>query len=141
MQLLGLSLTEARQDLFQRLAVFAGGCTMEAIAALAAPSVGLDGTLVAALQSLVDTSLLHKTSSSDGEPRFATLETIRQLAGRVEKAQAENTPKSDLLAGLKQWADTLQPAGKADNPDNPTHPPQPQPGPNPGPNPNPGQYP
>jgi hypothetical protein len=44
--------------------------------------------------------------------RRATLETIRQLAGRMEKAQAENTTKSDLLAGLKQWADTLQPAGK-----------------------------
>jgi hypothetical protein len=44
--------------------------------------------------------------------RRATLETIRQLVGRIEKAQAEGTPKSDLLAGLKQWADTLQPAGK-----------------------------
>jgi hypothetical protein len=44
--------------------------------------------------------------------RRVTLETIRQLCGRIEKAQSENTPKSDLLAGLKQWADTLQPAGK-----------------------------
>jgi hypothetical protein len=44
--------------------------------------------------------------------RRATLETIRQLAGRIDKAQAEGTTKSDLLAGLKQWADTLQPAGK-----------------------------
>ena len=44
--------------------------------------------------------------------RRVTLETIRQLAGRIEKAQAEGTPKSDLLAALKQWADTLQPAGK-----------------------------
>ena len=44
--------------------------------------------------------------------RRATLETIRQLAGRIEKAQAEGTAKSDLLAGLKQWADTLQPPGK-----------------------------
>jgi hypothetical protein len=44
--------------------------------------------------------------------RRATLETIRQLAGRIEKAQAGGTAKSDLLAGLKQWADTLQPPGK-----------------------------
>ena len=44
--------------------------------------------------------------------RRVTLETIRQLAGRIEKAQAEGTTKSDLLAGLKQWADTLQPVGK-----------------------------
>ena len=34
--------------------------------------------------------------------RRVTLETIRQLAGRIEKAQAEGTAKSDLLAGLKQ---------------------------------------
>ena len=44
--------------------------------------------------------------------RRATLETIRQLAGRIEKAQAEGTAKSDLLAGLKQWAEGLQPPGK-----------------------------
>ena len=44
--------------------------------------------------------------------RRFTLETTRQLIARIEKAQAEGTPKSDLLAGLKQWADTLRPAGK-----------------------------
>ena len=44
--------------------------------------------------------------------RRATLETVRQLAGRIEKAQAEGTSKDDLRAGLKQWADGLQPAGK-----------------------------
>jgi hypothetical protein len=44
--------------------------------------------------------------------RRATLETIRQLAGRIGKAQAEGTPKDDLRASLRQWADTLQPAGK-----------------------------
>jgi hypothetical protein len=44
--------------------------------------------------------------------RRAMLETIRELCVRVEKAQAAGTPKSDFLASLKQWADTLQPAGK-----------------------------
>jgi hypothetical protein len=44
--------------------------------------------------------------------RRATLETTRQLIGRVEKAQAEGTARADVIAGLKQWADTLQPAGK-----------------------------
>jgi hypothetical protein len=44
--------------------------------------------------------------------RRATLDTIRQLCVFIEKAQAADTPKSDLLAGLKQWTDTLQPAGK-----------------------------
>ena len=44
--------------------------------------------------------------------RRATLETTRQVIARIEKAQSEGTPKSELLAGLRQWADTLQPAGK-----------------------------
>jgi hypothetical protein len=46
--------------------------------------------------------------------RRFTLETTRQLIGRIEKAQSEGTPKSAAVAGLKQWADTLQPPpGKA----------------------------
>jgi hypothetical protein len=44
--------------------------------------------------------------------RRAMLDTIRQLIARVEKAQTEKTAKPELVAGLKQWADTMQPAGK-----------------------------
>jgi hypothetical protein len=44
--------------------------------------------------------------------RRGMLETTRQLIARIEKAQSEGTPKSELAAGLKQWADTLQPPGK-----------------------------
>ena len=45
--------------------------------------------------------------------RRAMIETIRQLIGRLEKAQTDSTPKSEVAAALKQWADTLQPQGKA----------------------------
>src|SRR5450432_2262082 len=38
--------------------------------------------------------------------RRATLDTIRQLIARVEKGQAESTPKAALVADLKQWTDT-----------------------------------
>jgi hypothetical protein len=44
--------------------------------------------------------------------RRTTLETIRQLIARIEKAQTGGTPKSAVATDLKQWADTLQPAGK-----------------------------
>ncbi len=44
--------------------------------------------------------------------RRSMLETTRQLIGRIEKAQAEGTAKGEVVAGLRQWADTLQPAGK-----------------------------
>jgi hypothetical protein len=65
---------------------------------------------------------LYASGSTAGVPekiaqlinrRRVMIETIRQLIGRLEKARAESTPKSDVVAALKQWADTLQPQGKA----------------------------
>ena len=44
--------------------------------------------------------------------RRSMLETTRQAIGRMEKAQADGTAKADVIAGLRQWAETLQPAGK-----------------------------
>jgi hypothetical protein len=43
--------------------------------------------------------------------RFA-LETTRTLIQRLGKAQAAGTPKASVIADLKQWADSLRPAGK-----------------------------
>ena len=65
---------------------------------------------------------LYASGTSAGVPekiaqlidrRRVMLETIRQLIGRLEKARSESTPKSEVVAALKQWADTLQPQGKA----------------------------
>jgi predicted ATPase len=61
-------LEPAEQDLFARLAVFAGGCTLEAGEAIC-------GADVDAIASLVDKSLLRRT----GE-RYWMLETIREFA-------------------------------------------------------------
>jgi predicted ATPase/class 3 adenylate cyclase/Tfp pilus assembly protein PilF len=61
-------LTAAEQELFARLAVFAGGCTLEA----AEDVCGADVEVIA---SLVDKSLLRRT----GE-RYWMLETIREFA-------------------------------------------------------------
>ncbi len=44
--------------------------------------------------------------------RRAMLQTARQLLARLEKARLEPTQKSDLVAALKQWADSMQPSGK-----------------------------
>jgi predicted ATPase/DNA-binding CsgD family transcriptional regulator len=65
--------------LFQRLAVFAGGCSLEAATAICAA----DGRLPQVLErlaSLIDKSLLRQETGSDGEARFAMLETIREYA-------------------------------------------------------------
>jgi predicted ATPase len=66
-------LTEEEQQLFARLAVFAGGCTLEAAEEVAGADLDI-------LQSLVEKSLLRFTSSDAGG-RYWMLETIREFAG------------------------------------------------------------
>jgi predicted ATPase len=61
-------LTAAEQELFARLAVFAGGCTLEAAEEIC-------GADLDAIASLVDKSLLRRTGD-----RYWMLETIREYA-------------------------------------------------------------
>jgi predicted ATPase/DNA-binding XRE family transcriptional regulator len=81
------------QRLFRALAVFAGGCTVEAVEAVCQPASGDGprGDVVDGLASLVDNSLLQQGEGPDGEPRVLMLETIRafaqeQLAAHHEEA-------------------------------------------------------
>jgi predicted ATPase len=66
------------QRLFQRLGVFAGGCTLAAVEAICAEDG--DEDILGELSALVDHSLLQSVES-DGmdEPRFALLGTIRRV--------------------------------------------------------------
>jgi non-specific serine/threonine protein kinase len=68
------------QVLFRRLAVFVGGCTVEAAEAVCTPDgrPGLD--VLEGLGSLVDKSLLQQGTGPDSQPRFRMLETIREYA-------------------------------------------------------------
>jgi predicted ATPase/DNA-binding CsgD family transcriptional regulator len=75
-QLLGA----AEQGLFQRLSVFVGGCTFEAIEAVC---TALDikssaGQVFDGVASLIDKSLLQQTEQEEDEPRLVMLETIRE---------------------------------------------------------------
>lgn len=47
------------------------------------------------------------------ERRRFSLETLKKLIDRLEKAKSANTPKASVVTDLKQWADSLQPTGKA----------------------------
>ncbi len=73
------------QTLFRRLAVFVGGCTLEAAEAVGSgsddPSASSGQVLdvMNGLEGLVDKSLLQQ-SEANGEPRFGMLETIREYA-------------------------------------------------------------
>jgi predicted ATPase/DNA-binding SARP family transcriptional activator len=91
-----LSLDE--QQLFARLAVFAGGCTLEA----AEHVVGAD---LDALQSLVEKSLLRHTGA-----RYWMLETIREYAeerlNAMEDADALRTRHLDHFVAFAEEAQT-----------------------------------
>ena len=96
-------LAPAHQSIFRSLAIFAGGCSLEGAAAVAAggdPFAALDG-----LEALVDQGLLGQVLSerADGRSRFATLEAIREyglerLAASGEMATARDAHATHFLA-------------------------------------------
>jgi non-specific serine/threonine protein kinase len=74
-------LTPAEQALYRRLAVFVGGCTLEAAeAVIGVDEAGAGLDVVDGIASLVDKSLLRRDEGGDAEPRFRMLETIREYA-------------------------------------------------------------
>ena len=66
------------QILFTRLAVFSGGCTLEAAEVVCDASGDLGLDVLDGLDSLAEKSLLRPVDGADGEPRFTMLETIRE---------------------------------------------------------------
>jgi predicted ATPase/class 3 adenylate cyclase len=79
-------LDEAEQDLFAKLGVFRGGCTLETA------EIVCDADLDT-LASLLDKSLLRRRSGRLGEERYWMLETIREFA--LERL-AESGHEDDL---------------------------------------------
>jgi predicted ATPase len=87
-------LEAAEQDLFGRLAVFVGGCTLEAVEAVCAADGALPIDAQRELAELVDKSLLRVVEGTDAEPRFSMLDTTREYA--LEQLVASG------------WAETLR---------------------------------
>jgi predicted ATPase len=78
-------LTEEEQTLIRRLAVFAGGWTLEAAEVIGRIGDGPAIDVLAVLSSLVEHSLVQRQEGAErrpdpGAPRFAMLETIREFA-------------------------------------------------------------
>ena len=85
-------LTPDLAEAFRRPGVFAGGCDLDALAAVAAPEPGPEPEPAGAdpldlAAGLLDVSLITVTEGADGEPRVGMLETIREYAlERLEQA-------------------------------------------------------
>jgi predicted ATPase/class 3 adenylate cyclase len=93
------------QTLFQRLAVFSGGCTLEA----AETVLNLEGTLdvFGAIASLIDKSLLRQEEGVEGEPRFRMLETVREYGlERLEASEEAEAVRHRHAAYFADWLET-----------------------------------
>jgi DNA-binding CsgD family transcriptional regulator/tetratricopeptide (TPR) repeat protein len=90
------------RDLFRLLAVFAGGCSLEAAEAVYRLVHGMRGEeqdFLATISSLIDQSLVQQIGQEGEEPRLVLLETIREYGleclqahremERVQRAHAE----------------------------------------------------
>jgi predicted ATPase len=93
--------------------VFAGGCDLDALAAVALAGDGTDGPADPAdpadplelVSELMDVSLITVTEGADGEPRVGLLETIREFAlerlaeaGEADSAQRRHAEHYAALA-------------------------------------------
>ena len=109
-------LTADEQTLFRRMAVFIGGCTLQAIEGVCNASADLP--VLATVESLVGKSLLKQTDAN-GEPRFAMLETIREYAGNrlhaADEAERLQERHRDYFLALSEVAEpNLKGAEQAD---------------------------
>ena len=96
-------LDDGEKRLLERLAVFAGGCTLDA-----AESV-CDATLDA-LESLIEKSLLRQQPRA-GEPRFSMFETIREYAGeRLDELPDATAVRRRHAEHFLAWAEARESA-------------------------------
>jgi predicted ATPase len=103
-------LAPEEQILFRRLAVFTGGCTIEAAQVVAGGSGGQGIDVLDGLGQLVGSSLLQavETTTGDNPPRFAMLDTIREYAHEQLEASGEADATLQAFAAwclaLAEWA-------------------------------------
>ena len=100
-------LDPAEQTLFARLAVFVGGCTLEAIEAVCNAEGDLQVDVLDGTASLLDKSLLRQVEGPANEARFVMLETIREyaaerLAEDAGSSAAARRAHATFFAGLTQ---------------------------------------
>jgi predicted ATPase/class 3 adenylate cyclase len=96
------------QTLFRRLAVFAGGCTLEAVEAVGNADGELD--TLEGMASLIDESLLRQIDGPGDEPRFAMLETIREYGlERLEVSGESGTVQERHATYFASVAEALRP--------------------------------
>jgi predicted ATPase/DNA-binding XRE family transcriptional regulator len=102
-------LEEGELRIFERLSVFVGGCTIEAVEAVCNVDVDLSLDVFEGLASLVDKNLLVQEEVLKGEPRFGMLETIREYAReKLETSGEAETIKQRHFAHFLKLAEMAE---------------------------------
>jgi predicted ATPase/DNA-binding CsgD family transcriptional regulator len=107
-------LSPAEQQLFRRLSVFAGGCTLEGAEAVVSAVGHLQTSVLDGLTSLLDNHLLQQCERGEGESRLVMLETVREFAlecltthGETEVTQLAHADYYRLLADEANWTSEI----------------------------------
>src|SRR5229473_3274968 len=92
-------LNAQEQRCFRRLAIFVGGCTLEAAEAVCSAAADLSLPAINLVASLLDKSLLQQSDRDGVEPRLLMLETIREYALEtlVDSGELEVTQEMHAL--------------------------------------------
>ena len=107
-------LSGSEKTLLRRLAVFAGGWTLDAAEAVCTGAVLEDWEVLDGLGSLVDKSLVVY-DSADGAPRYRLLETIRQYAQeKLTDALEEVAVREAHAAFFLRLVEDLERAARAE---------------------------
>src|SRR5258707_1589619 len=77
------------QRLFRRLAVFVGGCTLEATQAMCHALDNAETNVFEAVTSLMDKSFVQLREEANDQPRLLMLETVHEYAWEALAAQEE----------------------------------------------------
>ncbi len=103
-------LTAAEQRLFRSLAVFVGGCTLDAATTVCNANSDLPMDVVDGIAGLLNQSLLRQKEGTDGEPRFWMLETIREYTvERLEGSGEAEAVRRRHAAYYLAFAEAAQP--------------------------------
>ena len=103
-------LREPERQLLRRLAVFAGGWTLEAAEVVCVDSSISSDDVLDLLAQLVDKSLVNANDSGRNVMRYRLLETVRQYAlDKLLEADEETSVRRQHAAWVQSLAETLGP--------------------------------
>jgi predicted ATPase/class 3 adenylate cyclase len=103
-------LEPAEQSVFRRLAVFAGGVTMEAAGQVCASGVASGESVTEVLVALVDKSMVQHQKQDESEPRYRLLQTLGEYGiERLTEAGELETTRVAHAAYYLSWTERVMP--------------------------------